>query len=385
MLLSKLKITLVLCAVIGVVGTGLGGVSFRAVANHHPAVQSGPQQAAQGGVKQAEKQGNAAQASAAKKFAELEGTWTIVKMEIEGKSLLEKDEKWQLVVKDGRLTFNGQGGHQEALDLSRFVDPSKKPKAVTYPYEGKLVFYGIYEVKGDELYVCGDGVDTAQEKNPEGRRPKEFKSSEGLLLVFKRTKAEQPRKSPDQKPADRDQAQQALAMILKGFQAYQDSKGGGRKTERPDQAAVDLYAEAFLKAFQVSREIAKAKAKGQAKIRPEDEAVFDACGPAFVQAYERARILKKTLEEQKASGGKGSEKAIEALGVFLKAGKEFEQAVKLRAKAQAVEQARKEIESALSRVKKTAHDQRTELEALEEIEKAVRDMKQKVQQGKDGK
>ena len=40
-----------------------------------------------------------------KKFAELEGTWTIVKMEIEGKSLLEKNEKWEVIIKDGRATL----------------------------------------------------------------------------------------------------------------------------------------------------------------------------------------------------------------------------------------------------------------------------------------
>jgi RNA polymerase sigma factor (sigma-70 family) len=188
--------------------------------------------------------------------------------------------------------------------------------------------------------------------------------------------------APDEKNPP-DQAKQVLDMILKGMQAYRDSKSGDRKTEQPDKA-VDLYAEAFLKAYQIANEIAKAMAKGQAKIRPQDEAVFDAYG-LFVQAYERAKNLKKTLEEQKASGGKGSEKAIEALDVFLKAGEEFEQAVKSHAKNQAVEHARKEIEKALSRVEKTAQDRRTQLEALEEIEKAVKDLKKKLQERGDGK
>ena len=53
---------------------------------------------------------------------------------------------------------------------------------------GVVIPYGIYDVKGDELRVCGDGVDTATEKNPEARRPKEFDSNKGLLLVFKREK-----------------------------------------------------------------------------------------------------------------------------------------------------------------------------------------------------
>jgi uncharacterized protein (TIGR03067 family) len=124
----------------------------------------------------------------AKKFAELDGTWTIVKMEIEGKSLLEKGEKWKLIIKDGKVTSDAKDAPKEAVDLSKFLDPSKKPKTITYPYEGTITFYGIYEVKGDELRVCGDGVDTATEKNPEARRPKKFDSKEGLLLVFQREK-----------------------------------------------------------------------------------------------------------------------------------------------------------------------------------------------------
>jgi uncharacterized protein (TIGR03067 family) len=123
-----------------------------------------------------------------KKFADLDGTWTITKMEVGGKSLLEKGEKWKLVIKGGKVTSDARKAPREAVDLSKFLDPSRAPKRITYPYEGKITFYGIYEVKGDELRVCGDGVDTATEKNPEARRPKQFDSKEGLLLVFKREK-----------------------------------------------------------------------------------------------------------------------------------------------------------------------------------------------------
>jgi uncharacterized protein (TIGR03067 family) len=123
-----------------------------------------------------------------KKLAELDGTWTIIKMEIDGKSLLEEGEKWKLIIKDGKVTSDAKDAPKEAVNLSKFLDPSKEPKTVTYPYEGRITFYGIYEVKGDELRVCGDGVDTATEKNPEARRPKKLDSKEGLLLVFKREK-----------------------------------------------------------------------------------------------------------------------------------------------------------------------------------------------------
>ena len=123
-----------------------------------------------------------------KKFAELDGTWTIIKMEIQGKSLLKENEKWKLIIKDGKVRSDAKDAPKEAVDLSKFLDSSKKPATITYPYEGKITFYGIYDVKGDELRVCGDGVDTGTEKNPEARRPKKVDSKEGLLLVFKREK-----------------------------------------------------------------------------------------------------------------------------------------------------------------------------------------------------
>jgi RNA polymerase sigma factor (sigma-70 family) len=259
MFLNRVKITLAVLAVIGVVGTGVGGVSYRAAANDKPAVPSRHQQVAQAHVKQ--------------------------------------------------------------------------PKAV----------------RSAPDKVEGPG---------------------------KREKGEK-------KETEKSQANQVLDMVLKGFQAYQETRG--KKGEPSKKDALDLYGEAFLKAFRVSSAIAKAMGKGQARLKPEARGAIDAYGPAFVQAYERAKNLKKALEEQKAADGKGSDRAIEALDVFLKAGKEFEQAIKQRVKAQGVDHAKKEIEIALSRVAKTARDKRTEQETLDEIERAVQRMKKKLQERKDGK
>jgi uncharacterized protein (TIGR03067 family) len=122
------------------------------------------------------------------KFAELEGTWAVVKMEVDGKSLLDKGEKWKNVIKDGKITSDARNAPKDAPGLAKILDPDKRPKTVTFTYEGNLAFYGIYEVDGDELRVCGEGLDTATEKDPESRRPKKFDSREGLLLVFKREK-----------------------------------------------------------------------------------------------------------------------------------------------------------------------------------------------------
>jgi uncharacterized protein (TIGR03067 family) len=124
-----------------------------------------------------------------KELAKFEGTWTIVKMEINGKSLLEKDKpEAKLIIKDGKISSDAKEAPKGETELSKILDPSKKPKAVTLPLEGNIKFYGIFEIEEDELRVCGDGVDTAQEKKPEGRRPKEFDSNKGLLIVFKREK-----------------------------------------------------------------------------------------------------------------------------------------------------------------------------------------------------
>jgi uncharacterized protein (TIGR03067 family) len=121
------------------------------------------------------------------KFAELEGTWILVKMEIDGQSYLEKAEKWKLVIKDGTATLGTEDAAKaEPLLLAKMLNTSRRPKTITLPFEEKLTFYGVYEVVGDELRVCGVGVDTDTEMNPEARRPKELDGEEGLLLIFRR-------------------------------------------------------------------------------------------------------------------------------------------------------------------------------------------------------
>src|SRR5437870_3183577 len=69
-----------------------------------------------------------------KELAKLDGTWTLVKMESEGKSILQKDEpKAKLIIKDGKVTSDAKGAPKDALELSKVVDPSKDPKRLTIP------------------------------------------------------------------------------------------------------------------------------------------------------------------------------------------------------------------------------------------------------------
>lgn len=133
-----------------------------------------------------------------KEWASLEGTWTVIRLEIEGKSLLLKEEPPpQVVIKDGKI--RGKDARKEALedtlDSSKVqLDPGAKPKTITIPnFKGGdpkegVTLIGIYELEGDQLKVCVEGVETAKLKEREKDRPKAFDSKQGLLLVFKRDK-----------------------------------------------------------------------------------------------------------------------------------------------------------------------------------------------------
>jgi uncharacterized protein (TIGR03067 family) len=110
-------------------------------------------------------------------------------MEINRQSYLEQGEKWKLVIKDWTATFSTENATKaESLLLAKMLNTSKRPKTITLPFGEMFTFYGIYEVVGDELRVCGVGVDSETELKPEARRPKELDGKEGLLLVFKREK-----------------------------------------------------------------------------------------------------------------------------------------------------------------------------------------------------
>jgi RNA polymerase sigma factor (sigma-70 family) len=486
MFLNKLKTALVLCAVIGAVGTGVGGVSFRAAANDDPAAKNRRQQVAPADGRHKEKPG---QANSILSSDDLRGNWT--------------GEKNGIKVD---LTFYGEQARWQAhwqVEFRVFRKPEFPGQSPTMGYTAGAELRCVADVKAGclNLYLpryLGDNKERKQNPSFNGLRPVgqvqrgakgtielriiptsiedvanklyDYPAVEGLIL----------RRVADEKKApEKDQAKQTMDMVLKGYQAYWDSKENGKappeqdlakllwdmmeKSYRPpggkkvgpaekealldasrqafliawqvaselakgktapgakrpteeespaeedlakllwemmekayrppdgkqagpaDKEALDLYGQAFLKGFQFSSEIARAMGKGQAKVRPEPPEAFDALAPAFVQAYERARALRKTLQEQKAAGAKGEEKALEALDVFLKAGEQFEQAIKQGAKKRAVQQARREIENALNKVEKATHDRRTELEALDEIEKAVKAMKKKIQDKQDEK
>src|SRR5262249_36796346 len=84
------------------------------------------------------------------------------------------------------------------------IDPSKNPKWMEHTFlDGKLVYKGIYDLKGDTLRLLM-GL-------PGGERPTEFKTKEGeklWLRTFERVKP--PVKQPAPKAAEKEKDKAAL-------------------------------------------------------------------------------------------------------------------------------------------------------------------------------
>jgi len=115
----------------------------------------------------------------------LEGTYTMVSGEKDGKNVAEQ------TIKIAKLVLKGDQ-HDVKIGDDTFkgthkVDPSKKPKTIDAtdtdgPFKGKTV-YGIYELDGDTFKVCF--------AKPGEDRPKEFSTKSGtghMLHVWKREK-----------------------------------------------------------------------------------------------------------------------------------------------------------------------------------------------------
>ena len=117
----------------------------------------------------------------------LEGTWHMVACEEGGKLLAPENTN-----PADFLTFDGTKLHFKSglrgLPGTFTIDPSKNPKWMDHTFQdGKLVYKGIYEFKGDKLRVFM-GL-------PGGERPSEFKTKEGekpWLRTFERVKPPAP-------------------------------------------------------------------------------------------------------------------------------------------------------------------------------------------------
>jgi uncharacterized protein (TIGR03067 family) len=123
---------------------------------------------------------------AKKELDKLQGTWTVVTVEADGKPLpAEQTQTMKLVIQGDKYTF--QTGDQRVEGTYK-LDPTKKPKTIDAarsdgPDKGK-VLQGIYQVDGDEMKMCFGAPGNEA-------RPKDFaaKAGEGFrLYVLKRSK-----------------------------------------------------------------------------------------------------------------------------------------------------------------------------------------------------
>ncbi len=136
---------------------------------------------------------NPTDATVKEEWKRLEGSWSLTKAEMLGKSLLQKDQPAsRMTIKDGKLTSNDKSAPKgDVIDSSTIkLDPKADPKTITISdFKGPevpLSWIGIYEIKGDELTICVAGLEKAKLKELEKLRPNGFDSKQGILLVFKR-------------------------------------------------------------------------------------------------------------------------------------------------------------------------------------------------------
>jgi uncharacterized protein (TIGR03067 family) len=118
---------------------------------------------------------------------ELQGTWKLVSLEVDGKKATKGDIKKEqkMVVEGDKFTSTVDDKHSFKGTFK--LDPGKKPKTVDVAvtdgdFKGKALL-GIYEIDGDTLRACYAA--------PGKDRPSEFTSKEGsgnYLYIYKREK-----------------------------------------------------------------------------------------------------------------------------------------------------------------------------------------------------
>ncbi len=119
---------------------------------------------------------------------QIEGTWRVVAVEVNGNKATEEDARKLTVVNgsDGTWSLISEG--KQISKGTSTIDPTKKPKTIDFtPTEGEgkgKQHLGIYELGKNTRKMCF--------APPEKERPNEFSSmpgSEHILVTFEREKA----------------------------------------------------------------------------------------------------------------------------------------------------------------------------------------------------
>lgn len=111
----------------------------------------------------------------------LEGTWTVEQATIDGKQVVAS-EGGEFVFAAGRLTMKPPMDLPEQVFKYR-VDPSKKPAAIDFAFDGAAppnagIGPAAYELDGDTLKLCL--------APPDKPRPAEISDKGQVLFVLKR-------------------------------------------------------------------------------------------------------------------------------------------------------------------------------------------------------
>ena len=118
---------------------------------------------------------------------QIEGTWRVVILEVNGNKAMEEDAKKLTVVNGADGTWSLLSEDKEISKGTSTIDPMKKPKTIDFTAtegEGKGNQYlGIYELSEKTRKMCF--------APPEKERPTEFSSRPGsgyILVTFEREK-----------------------------------------------------------------------------------------------------------------------------------------------------------------------------------------------------
>ena len=109
--------------------------------------------------------------AAKKDLAAMEGTWNLVAMEVDGKSVpATKLTSASLTISGNKYTLKTRNMQHE-VELK--LDVGKSPKEIDMTFldgpNKERVGKGIYEISGDKLKIC-------RSLDPQDERPKDFKT-----------------------------------------------------------------------------------------------------------------------------------------------------------------------------------------------------------------
>lgn len=118
---------------------------------------------------------------------QIEGTWRVVALEVNGNKAMEEDAKKLTVVNGSDGTWSLLSEGKEISKGTSTIDPTKKPKTIAFsPTEGEgkgNQYLGIYELGEKTRRMCF--------APPGQERPTAFSStpgSEHILVTFEREK-----------------------------------------------------------------------------------------------------------------------------------------------------------------------------------------------------